>query len=334
MLLVDTNIWLEAADKRARHREVCRAILAARRCELGVTVPTIAETAWILLDRLGPVAQLSFLRTVALGQVTVVDLTQADWARCTELVATYASMRLDILDASIVAFAERVLLKCLNAAKFELIDHFFPEQGRPFELEMGLAEYDHDPRLGIVDCIGPHRVAPPLSAGPVERFRCSRANQRSAKQGIRSVTFEPPHCIKLVGSSVQVALVRLAAHGQVSAQRRIDSRGLFSSNATPINVCTAFRWGPCVGVLFGVAAYDYRVTFDRIAVDPGRMGGVACIRTLRFPVATVVAMVADGMSNDEILFEHPDLEMADISEALRYAALALQERELPLRRPA
>ena len=58
------------------------------------------------------------------------------------------------------------------------------------------------------------------------------------------------------------------------------------------------------------------------------------MRDLRFPVASVVAMVADGMSVDEILVEHPDLEAADISESLRYAALALQERELPLRHPA
>ena len=64
------------------------------------------------------------------------------------------------------------------------------------------------------------------------------------------------------------------------------------------------------------------------------MGGVPCIRSLRFPVASVVAMVADGMSNAEILEEHPDLEVEDIAEALRYAALAVQERELPLRRPA
>jgi len=51
---------------------------------------------------------------------------------------------------------------------------------------------------------------------------------------------------------------------------------------------------------------------------------------LRFPVATVVAMVADGMTNEEILSEHPDLEAEDISEALRFAALAVQERQLPL----
>lgn len=64
------------------------------------------------------------------------------------------------------------------------------------------------------------------------------------------------------------------------------------------------------------------------------MGGQPCIRGLRIPVASVVAMVADGMTVDEILTEFPDLERDDIAEALRYAAEAVRERELPLRRPA
>ncbi len=53
------------------------------------------------------------------------------------------------------------------------------------------------------------------------------------------------------------------------------------------------------------------------------MGGVPCVRDLRLPVASIVAMVADGMSVAEILAEHPDLEADDISESLRYAALAV-----------
>ena len=61
------------------------------------------------------------------------------------------------------------------------------------------------------------------------------------------------------------------------------------------------------------------------------MGGLPCIRDLRFPVATVVAMVADGMTFEEILVEHPDLEDEDIREALHYASQAVTERELPLR---
>jgi uncharacterized protein (DUF433 family) len=76
------------------------------------------------------------------------------------------------------------------------------------------------------------------------------------------------------------------------------------------------------------------MAYDRITTDPSRMGGQPCIRDLRFPVATVVAMVADGMTVDEILAEHPDLQAADVAECLHYAAAAVQERELPLRRPA
>ena len=70
--------------------------------------------------------------------------------------------------------------------------------------------------------------------------------------------------------------------------------------------------------------------FTRITVDPKQMGGMPCIRGLRIPVATVVAMVADGMSADEILAAYPDLEREDVSEALQYAAEAVRERELPL----
>ena len=76
------------------------------------------------------------------------------------------------------------------------------------------------------------------------------------------------------------------------------------------------------------------MAFARITVDSEHMGGVPCIRGLRFPVATVIAMLGDGMTSEEILDEHPALEAADIVEALKYAALAVQERELPLRLPA
>lgn len=60
------------------------------------------------------------------------------------------------------------------------------------------------------------------------------------------------------------------------------------------------------------------------------MGGAPCIRGLRIPVASVVGMVADGMKEEEILKAYPDLEPDDIREALRYAAEAVSERELPL----
>ncbi len=70
--------------------------------------------------------------------------------------------------------------------------------------------------------------------------------------------------------------------------------------------------------------------FTRITVDRKQMSGVPCIRGLRIPVATVVSMVADGMSEAEILRAYPDLHSEDIREALRYPAEAVRERELPL----
>lgn len=72
------------------------------------------------------------------------------------------------------------------------------------------------------------------------------------------------------------------------------------------------------------------MSFTRITVRPDQMDGVPCLRGLRIPVATVVGMVADGMSESEIVAAYPDLEAEDVREAIRYAAEAVRERELPL----
>ena len=71
--------------------------------------------------------------------------------------------------------------------------------------------------------------------------------------------------------------------------------------------------------------------YSRITTSLDQMAGTPCIRGLRIPVATLVAMLADGMTTEEILDSYPDLEREDISEALRYAAEAVRERELPLK---
>lgn len=70
--------------------------------------------------------------------------------------------------------------------------------------------------------------------------------------------------------------------------------------------------------------------FTRISVRADQMGGVPCIRGLRIPVATILGMLADDMSIEEILDAYPDLEAEDVREAMRYAAEAVRERELPL----
>ena len=70
--------------------------------------------------------------------------------------------------------------------------------------------------------------------------------------------------------------------------------------------------------------------FECITVDPGQMGGVACARHVRIPVAIVLRLLAGGLSEIDILSEYPDLQMEDIRECLRFAAASALERELPL----
>jgi predicted nucleic acid-binding protein len=134
VLLVDTNIWLAAADRRSDRHEQCAALLRARRGELAAPVPVIAEASWLILDRLGTAAQAAYLRLITSGQLTPVDLTGPDWQRCADLAEQYASLRLDLIDASIVATAERLkltTLATLNRRDFTVVR---PRHAEAFEL--------------------------------------------------------------------------------------------------------------------------------------------------------------------------------------------------------
>jgi uncharacterized protein (DUF433 family) len=76
------------------------------------------------------------------------------------------------------------------------------------------------------------------------------------------------------------------------------------------------------------------VAFDRITADPARMGGVPCIRDLRVTVSMILGQLAGGVTIDQLLADYPYLERADVLAALEYAAAIVNEREVPLARPA
>jgi len=69
--------------------------------------------------------------------------------------------------------------------------------------------------------------------------------------------------------------------------------------------------------------------FNRITFDNNIMGGRACIRGMRIPISLIVNLVANGMSEEEILSEYPDLEPEDINQALKYAAWLTSEEVHP-----
>ena len=78
-------------------------------------------------------------------------------------------------------------------------------------------------------------------------------------------------------------------------------------------------------------AHDECMDLARITVDHQIMGGVPCVTGTRIPVATIVGLVASGLTTDEIVAEYPQLTPADVQACLEYAARAVDERELPVR---
>ena len=76
------------------------------------------------------------------------------------------------------------------------------------------------------------------------------------------------------------------------------------------------------------------MAYERITIDPAKMTGLPCIRDTRVTVSAVLGHLAAGRSTEQILADYPYLERADILAALEFAAAAVQERELPLARPA
>lgn len=70
--------------------------------------------------------------------------------------------------------------------------------------------------------------------------------------------------------------------------------------------------------------------FDRITFNPEIMGGRACIRGMRITVSLVLNLVANGMTNAEILEAYPYLEPEDVQQCLQYASYLAEETVHPL----
>ena len=73
-----------------------------------------------------------------------------------------------------------------------------------------------------------------------------------------------------------------------------------------------------------MTAAEQQTLLERITIVPGLMGGKPTIRGLRFPVADVLELLASGLSDEQILEQHPILEAEDIHAALLYASLKMK----------
>jgi len=124
VIVLDTNVVVSAADNDEPRHGTCAELLRRHRAELVVPTTVVVESSWFIEDRLGPVAEAKFLRSVTSGELRRQDLTDADWERATALVEAYADLGLGLVDASIVAIAERLgvtTIATLNQRDFRVV---------------------------------------------------------------------------------------------------------------------------------------------------------------------------------------------------------------------
>lgn len=108
MLIVDAGPLYAAAARGDRHHDACVALLERAPRPLIVPVLVVTEVAYLLADRIGPTAELAFATSIERGELIVGQLAAADWGRITSLVADYEDMNLGVVDASVIALAERL----------------------------------------------------------------------------------------------------------------------------------------------------------------------------------------------------------------------------------
>lgn len=123
-VIVDTGVLLAAADTDDTDHDRCSELLRAHRGELWVPAPVIPETSWQIERNIGPASEAAFLWLITGEHLRVIDLTLTDWGRCIDLIDTYADLGLGLVDASVVAVAERLgvtTIATLNHRDFTVV---------------------------------------------------------------------------------------------------------------------------------------------------------------------------------------------------------------------
>jgi predicted nucleic acid-binding protein len=107
VLIVDAGPLYAAAARRDKHHERSVELLSRSARPLLVPALVLTEVSYLLSDRVGPHAELAFARALEQGELVVEPVLDSDWPRITELMDRYLDLPLGMVDASVIALAER-----------------------------------------------------------------------------------------------------------------------------------------------------------------------------------------------------------------------------------
>ena len=110
MLLCDTGVLLAAGNIKDQAHPACVRLLRQAEGPLLVPSPVLAVIGYLLQSRVGPQAEVTFLKSFGDDGFHIVELEEQDIRRMAELVQSYLDLPLGIVDAAVIAIAERLQL--------------------------------------------------------------------------------------------------------------------------------------------------------------------------------------------------------------------------------
>ena len=121
-------------SRRDRNHERCADLLRNASRPLIVPALVVTEVAYFLGDRLGPEAEVAFGRAIASGELAVEPVAAADWSRMVDLAGQYSGLPLGLVDASVVAAAERLGVETIATLDRKHFTAVRPRHVAAFEL--------------------------------------------------------------------------------------------------------------------------------------------------------------------------------------------------------
>ena len=131
-LLMDTGVLYALADADDAWHAPVLECLGALRETLLVPVTVLPEAAYLLRSRLGPEAELAFVRSLVAGELDVEHLADSDLARTEDLLTLYGDI--GFVDATVAAMAERLRLTAIATTDRRHFSQIRPVHRDYFEL--------------------------------------------------------------------------------------------------------------------------------------------------------------------------------------------------------
>lgn len=123
-IVVDTGILLAVANRNDHWHDQAVEVLLAHRHEMIVPAPVVIETAWLIARELGNAAEAAFVAAAGRSEFRIVDLTPLDYLRASEILTGYAENNFGLVDACVMAIAERyevTTIATINARDFRIV---------------------------------------------------------------------------------------------------------------------------------------------------------------------------------------------------------------------